>query len=430
MRSLLLMAIMFPSLPVCFARPFYGIALWTIIAFTSLQWYTYSVSLPWALLVAIPTLLGAVIFGRGWRNVLSAEVILLGTLWIWFTFTTLVNSANPVFADHAADMWDRWTYVSKVYLMTVITIAVVDSFARLRTLLIVIASCFAFFVLKALPWLIFTGGADRVYGPERSMIADNNDFGLALNMTLPLYFFLAQSEKRPWAKRFFWGLFLATIPAICFTYSRGAQVGLVSIIGLMFLQLKRRAILIPIFVAGLITAVIFAPASWKKRMDPTNENAMDGSAYSRINAWTFCWRLASDYPLTGGGFQTFTKDLFTVYAPNAKDVHGPHSIYFGVLAEHGFVGLALYLSLVVACFASTHWIVKWAHYQGDEVAANYGNMLRFALVGFLVSGLFLGRAYFDYYYTLMACIVALRRICKKTWTEAAHDEQIAVEATA
>ena len=151
MRSLLLMAIMFPSLPVCFARPFYGIALWTIIAFTSLQWYTYSVSLPWALLVAIPTLLGAVIFGRGWRNVLSAEVILLGTLWIWFTFTTLVNSANPVFADHAADMWDRWTYVSKVYLMTVITIAVVDSFARLRTLLIVIASCFAFFVLKALP---------------------------------------------------------------------------------------------------------------------------------------------------------------------------------------------------------------------------------------------------------------------------------------
>ncbi len=413
------MVFLLPSLPVCFVRPFYGIILWTVIAFTSIQWYAYSALIfPVAMLVAIPTLAGAVIFGRGWRNLFTPECALLAVLWLWFTFTTLVADGNPLFADHNDDMWIRWAYVSKVLLMTLVTVGVVDSFARLRTLIIVISSSFGFFVVKALPWLIFTGGANRVYGPERSMIADNNDFGLALNMTLPLMFFVAQSETNIWMKRIFWGLFLATIPAIFFTYSRGALLGLVSVVILMFLRLKQRAILVPVLMAGLVVAILFAPPEWKKRMDPTNENALDGSAYSRINAWTYCWRLASDYPLTGGGFATFTKDLFTRYAPNAADVHGPHSIYFGVLAEHGFIGLFLYLSLVATCFYSTFWTVRWARFHGDEVAANYGNMLAFALVGFLTSGLFLGRAYFDYFYTLIAFIVILRKVCLRAWSQA------------
>ena len=140
--------------------------------------------------------------------------------------------------------------------------------------------------------------------------------------------------------------------------------------------------------------------------------------YSRFNAWTFCWRLAGEYPIAGGGFETFTPELFQRYAPNAMDVHGPHSIYFGVLAEHGFIGLlSLFNPGRDACFASTHWIVKWAKLHGDETAVNYGNMFRFALVGFLISGFFLGRAYFDYYYTLIACIVVLRRVCKHAWSQ-------------
>jgi putative inorganic carbon (HCO3(-)) transporter len=431
-RSILLLAFLIPSLPVCFVRPFYGILLWTFIAFTSLQWYAYSAHmLPVAMLVAIPTLLGAAIFGRGWRNLLTKECGLLLGLWIWFTITTFVAGGNPVFADHADELWPRWQFVSKIFLMTALAVVVVDSFARLRTLLIVIAGSFAFFVVKALPWLIGTGGADRVYGPENSMIADNNDFGLALNMTLPLFFFLAQSEQRAWVKRLFWCLFLATIPVIFFTYSRGALLGLIAVLGLMLLCLKQRIVLLPVLVVGLLIAALLAPPEWRQRMDPTSRNAMDASAQSRINAWTFCWRLASDYPITGGGFQTFTPRLFERYAPTVLDVHGPHSIYFGILAEHGFVGLLLYLALVGACFASTHRIVKWAKFQGDEIAANYGNMLRFALVGFLTSGLFLGRAYFDYYYTLIACIVVLQAICKRASSEAPQfEETLEIESVA
>ena len=77
--------------------------------------------------------------------------------------------------------------------------------------------------------MILTGGNFKVYGPNGTMIADNNDFGLALVMTLPMFFFLAQMEEYRWVKRLFAFLFVGTVLAILCTYSRGALVGLVSV---------------------------------------------------------------------------------------------------------------------------------------------------------------------------------------------------------
>ena len=50
-------------------------------------------------------------------------------------------------------------------------------------------------------------------------------------------------------------------------------------------------------------------------------------------------------------------------------------------------------------------------------------MFRFAIVGFLTAGAFLGRAYFDYYFTLVACVAVLRQVCETTWAEAESEPQ-------
>jgi putative inorganic carbon (HCO3(-)) transporter len=225
LRGIALLLWFIPSIPVCFFRPFYGIVLWTIIAFTSPQWYTWGAAtlIPWALVVAVPTIAGFLVYqGSNINRLISRESYLVGLLWIWFAVTSVITVNMPVFEHHAQDTWDHLTFVSKIFLMLFITIGVVNSFPRLRTLVVTIASCFGFFVFKALPFLIRTGGSDRVYGPPHSMISDNNDFGLAMNMTLPFFFFLAQTETVPWVKRVFGTLFLLGIPTIFFTYSRGA----------------------------------------------------------------------------------------------------------------------------------------------------------------------------------------------------------------
>jgi putative inorganic carbon (HCO3(-)) transporter len=430
-RAVLLLAGLLPCVPICFFRPFFGVIMWTIVSFASPQWYAWGASMyfPTAELIAIPTILGFVVYGRGWQRLLSRECILIVLLWGWFTFTSLIAANVPLFEMHIDAMWARWEFVTKVLLMTLVTTAIVDSFARLRTLVIVTAACFSFYVVKALPFIIMTGGAFRLYGPPKSMVEDNNDLGLALNMTLPLVFFLAQSESNPKVKRLFWFLFGSLILGIFSTYSRGAIVGLVAVMGVIFMKVKQRYILVPVMLLAIVVAVIFAPEKWQERMNLTNKDtALDQSAWSRINAWTFSWNLAKDYPITGGGFETFTRDLFDRYAPNTKDVHGPHSVYFGLMAEHGFVGLALYLSLVLSCFASARKVAKVARYYGDEVAATYATMFQLSLVGFLVCGFFLGRAYFDYYFAVVCFIVVLKDVCFRKWREMEQQPEIAEAA--
>jgi putative inorganic carbon (hco3(-)) transporter len=417
MRDIVLLSLLAVSLPICLARPFFGVVLWTLFAFLNPQSFTWGIARQAspALAIAIPTLVGFIFGCPDWKRLICRETILLFVLWLWFTATAYNANHEAIFADNAVATWYRWTSVSKILLMTVVTIGMVHTWNRLRWLMLTIAVSFGLMVLKTMPFLIMSGGEARLYGPSNSMIADNNDFGLALNMVVPFFFFLAKTETRPLVKKFMAFCFVASIPAIMFTYSRGAMLGLVAVLLCMLLQAKHKAVLIPVAVLALCFGAFFAPQSWRDRMSNTTDGALDASALSRINAWTFAWRVASDYPLMGGGFDDFNQELFDRYAPNPKDVHGPHSVYFGVLAEHGFIGLALYLTLIAMCLIALQRIVRKARRYGDLRALQYANLLRFALVGFLVSGSFLGRAYFDFYFTIVACVAVLRQVSQAEW---------------
>jgi hypothetical protein len=90
-------------------------------------------------------------------------------------------------------------------------------------------------------------------------------------------------------------------------------------------------------------------------------------------------------------------------------------VYFQVLAEHGYVGLGLYLCLVLSCFGTTRRLRKAARIRGDDDVAHYADMLQLSLIAFLVSGIFLGRAYFDYYFTIVACVTILDWAARDRW---------------
>ena len=313
-RGIILLIFVIGSLPVCFMRPFYGISLWTVFAFANPQQLIWGAAaeFPWAVAIGVATIAGYLVFNRslGGRTALP-HLGLLAVLWTWFLITSLISTHTPMMMHHTFDTWYRFDFVSKILIMTIVLIGLVDSFERLRILVKVIAGCFAFFILKSLPFIALTGGAARVFGPEHSMIGDNNDFGLAVDMTVPLFFFLAQTEPGR-RSRFFWGFtFIASIPIVFFTYSRGAMIGL-SVVGcMMLLKLKQRLIILPVVVAGIALALLFAPQAWRERMDPTREGAVDASAKSRFNAWTFSWRLANDFPIAGGGFDTIQRQAYS-----------------------------------------------------------------------------------------------------------------------
>ena len=122
----------------------------------------------------------------------------------------------------------------------------------------------------------------------------------------------------------------------------------------------------------------------------------------RINAWWTAWNVASSNVL-GGGFKMFTALTFHLYAPNPLDIHDAHSIYFQVLGEHGFIGLGLFLLLGMMTWLRCGQIIRLAKKNPEQKwAGDLASMLQVSLLGYGVSGAFLGLAYFDYYYHLIA----------------------------
>src|SRR6185437_4329360 len=151
-------------------------------------------------------------------------------------------------------------------------------------------------------FVVNTGGAGQVKGPEGSFIDGNTFIGLALNMVMPLVLVLAREEKRRWLKILLYATFVSSIISVIFTTSRGAYLGLGAIIPLMFLRARSKWLALIILVPALVGAQ-FLPNRIFHRAEQIEDYQQESSANQRLQSWTVAWHVALDYPLTGAGFE-------------------------------------------------------------------------------------------------------------------------------
>jgi probable O-glycosylation ligase (exosortase A-associated) len=145
-------------------------------------------------------------------------------------------------------------------------------------------------------------------------------------------------------------------------------------------------------------------------MDTIETYDQDASVLGRFNAWHVAWNVASERPLTGGGFQMFTRETFQRYAPQPDNVHDVHSIYFELIGEHGFPTFFLFLGLVASCMLSLNRMKKYWHTKSDQWGSGLCNALFISFVAYMVGGVALGRVSFDLFYHLIAGVIILRGI--------------------
>jgi probable O-glycosylation ligase (exosortase A-associated) len=129
----------------------------------------------------------------------------------------------------------------------------------------------------------------------------------------------------------------------------------------------------------------------------------------RIEAWKVAIQMGKDRPLLGFGFRPFTDKMFQRYGyDSGRDAH---SIFFQVLAEHGFTGLILYTGLILSTFTTLRRIKRGSRTDPSlEWAYNYGQMLQASLAGYVVCGVFLSMSYFDLFYHLVAIVIILNKL--------------------
>jgi probable O-glycosylation ligase (exosortase A-associated) len=416
MRDLILLVIIGVSIPLSFFYPFYGILVWTWVTFFNPHRFTWSYmyNFPVAAVIAIPTLLGCLFTRQINRRILTREMILLGILYVWFTFTYLHAMQVPLFQGHIADTQLEWVRVSKVLLITFAMILLVTTHDRFKSLAMVTSLSFGVLAIKGAIFGLRTGGEFRVWGPSDSFIADNNSFALAVNMSLPMLLFLARDEKTRKVRWLLYFAFVCGALAVVLTYSRGGLLGLAAVLFAITFK-SRYKVLSVLFVAIAVVAILtFAPPQWMNRMGGLMHGNLDDSARQRFVSWGTSWNFAMDYPITGGGFNALPNvELFQRYQPEPLPggflSSGPHSIYFQTLEEQGFVGLGLYLLLVGSCWASLFGLRRSARRSSAaRWIVPYTHMIEVSLFGFLVSGAFLGLANFDLFYQLVAMVIILK----------------------
>ena len=68
-------------------------------------------------------------------------------------------------------------------------------------------------------------------------------------------------------------------------------------------------------------------------------------------------------------------------------------------------------------------LARQARLRNDYLIINYVNMFQFSLIAFVVNGIFLGRAYFDYFFAIVACLAILPRVAQDEWDRADQEDE-------
>lgn len=407
MRDIAVTLAVFGALPFILRWPWFGILVWTWLGFMNphrMAW-GFSTTMPFAMIVALTTLVAMLFSKEDKRIPWERESVVLMLFVGWMTVTTS-------FAIYPALAWVQFDKIIKIQVMIFIAMMLITTPLRLKLLVWTIALSLAFYGVKGGIFTIVHGGVYRVQGPPGTFIGGNNEIGLALAMTIPLLYFLARSVEWRWLRAIVYAMTVLTAIAAIGTQSRGALLGMAAM-GTMFWLKSRQKILVAVLAGLSVMAILqIMPDMWFERMHTIQSYEEDKSAMGRINAWWMAFNLARDRFL-GGGFETFQRGMFAMYAPDPTNWRDVHSVYFEVLGEHGFVGLALFLLLAVLTWRSASLVVRAARAVPERAwMADLATMVQVSMIAYLSAGAFLGMAYFDYYYNLVLIVVIAKAILR------------------
>lgn len=414
MRGLLFLLVFISCLPLVFVSPFYGVLIWYVFSLGNFHTLTWGMlgDLHYAYIIAILTCFSWAISRKEPKKLPFTPLVTLTLLFsIWVTITSFF-ALGP-----SDDVWRQWELVQKILFMCLVGYALTTTREQVDQLVWAVVFSIGIWGVKGTISVAVHGGIGPpgIHGPEGGVTADNNEFGIALIMILPLLFYQWHIAINRNLRLGLMVMGFLVSMAVIFTFSRGALLGL-SAMGAVFWLRSRTKLATALLVLTVALVVYnFAPEAWFDRMA-----TIDDPENPRIWIWQVCLRIAELHPIVGGGFRvTFWPaiantmlvgtDLARLVIPRAA-----HSIWFDALSEHGWPGLVLFVTIAGYSLFSCSRLIRISRRRPDLAWANLlGRMGQSSLVGFWVSGSFASLAYFDEYWCIIFVFDAARRIVAK-----------------
>lgn len=405
-------------------RPYVGLMLWSWLSYMNPHRlsYGFAYNMPFAQITAL-TLFGSILFTKEKRGI---PINSITVSWITFLLFMGLTTHLAYFPEEAGYYYER---VVKIQIVTFLTMVLITDIQKMRHLIWAIALSIGYFSIKGGVFTIASGGGFTVWGPPESMIEGNNELAVATLMSIPLMAYLFHFQPPGVIKKGLLGGIPLSFVAAIGTQSRGALLACGAVMFFFWMKSERKIVLAFAFVVLVSAILALMPASWFKRMDTIEHYDKDSSAMGRLNAWEYAFNAANDH-LFGMGFDSWSLETFLMYAPNPKDVHAAHSIYFSVLGDHGWIGLAMFLFVFWRSWVFLKRIIKTTDTRADLEEVNFlARMLQVSFIAYFIGGAFLSLSYFDLPWHLVSFVVVLNRIVSESPAPITADDTSTARST-
>lgn len=245
-------------------------------------------------------------------------------------------------------------------------VSTVDSISRLKTVVAVYVGCQVFRILEPL-WMHLTTGywgsfamagdwtiMDRLAGSPYDVI-NPNGLGFLVITTLPLlhYFVPPTSALR---KLLYGVLVCALMYTLMLTGSRSSFLALVVLALIVIFRSKHRAVLLGVaVVVGIVAVALMNPMQRDRYMSIYSSDTLSsGSAEGRIEGMIGDFKVAARRPLFGFGLGT-SREANANYRGEDRL---SHNLYTEVAQELGFIGLAIFISVLVAMISNCYRVKR------------------------------------------------------------------------
>lgn len=276
-------------------------------------------------------------------------------------------------------------------------------------------------------------------------LGDENDFGMEMNVAVPVAFFMYQAAANQRAKLLYMvllGLFVMTVVS---TSSRGAFLGLLALGTYCWLYSPRKvmSLMLGVCLVGLV--FVAAPQEyWDRISSITDDSTMEtGTAGQRMFTWGIGWDMFTANPVFGvgqGNFPWTIGEYMGGRTWQTKSLAGrqAHSLYFTLLPELGLVGVIIFGAMIYFNYRDTRirqflpTVPRSVRLRRDNEPAKdeeivravmFGNAILGGMIGYLATSAFISTLYYPTFWILTGLAVALRN-STQTYASSKSDTNI------
>lgn len=418
MRDLMMLGAMCLLLPLALRSAYSAYLLWGwggLIAINTFM-FGFMQGVPYVQIFAILALALFLVKKDPFREKLEFD----GTVLLFIVFGLHALLVAALAYSDVPRNWELCFNLLKTLLFCLLMPMLATNRLRIHALLVMLALSAGFHgMLEGLKF-IGSGGAHLSQGNAK--LGDRNHFAVLVAMVIPILIYLYNYANNRLARLGYLAVITVNFLAVISTQSRAGLVTLAAL-ALWYLMFSRRKLMGAVAIVAVVVGMVaVAPDSWTHRMETMKSVEDDSSFMGRVMAWKRGSAIAVENPIFGGGFHSVQAASLFERFRYRQGILGfvdtgiqaypaaAHSIYFEILGDMGFLGLFLFIGLIVNAFVNRSAISRLSRFIGPPAdwARDLANALAACMLAYVVGGASISAGYFELPYLIIMLMSVVR----------------------